>query len=236
MPISNRSLWHCPILALVVDREASTLPVADAVQEAVRGGVDWIQIRERDMDGCELLAFSESLARAAAAGVAERTAESGQRVAVIINRRIDIALTLAETGAAQGVQLGFDAVSAAVARELLGTEAWIGLSTHHPDEVARLATHAPGEVSYAQLAPIFSPLSKTSTRSPLGLAALERACGSGVPILAQGGLDSGNARNAIEAGAAGIAVTGAILQSTDPGAEAKRLRRALDGADGASTA
>ncbi len=225
-------MWHRPILSLVVDRATCLLPAAEAVREAVRGGVDWVQIRERELESGELLAWSESLARAAAEGAAE----GGQRVAVIINRRVDIALSLAETGAAQGVQLGFDAVSPAVARELLGETAWIGLSTHHPDEVVGLSEtqgrpgSPGGPANYAQLAPIFSPLSKTSTRPPLGLAALERACRSGFPVLAQGGMDAGNARKAVDAGAAGIAVTGAILQASDPRAAAQSLRAALDGA------
>lgn len=240
MPLSHRPMWHRPILSLVVDRATCLLPVAEAVREAVRGGVDWVQIRERELESGELLAWSESLARAAAEGAAqsanEGATEGGQRVAVIINRRVDIALSLAETGAAQGVQLGFDAVSPTVARELLGETAWIGLSTHHPDEVVGLSEtqgrpgSPGGPANYAQLAPIFSPLSKTSTRPPLGLAALERACRSGFPVLAQGGMDAGNARKAVDAGAAGIAVTGAILQASDPRAAAQSLRAALDGA------
>ena len=117
-------------------------------------------------------------------------------------------------------------MSSGVARELLGAEARIGVSTHHPEEVAELsrASHA----SYAHLAPIFPPLSKAASRPSLGVAALELACGYGLPVLAQGGLDPLNAHLAIEAGAAGIAVTGAILQSSDPRSAAESLRNALD--------
>ena len=110
-----------PILCLVVDRATSVLPVEDAVREAVRGGVDWVQIRERELADAELLEWSEALA-AAAKG-------SEHPVAVVINRRVDIALTLAATGAVHGVHLGFDAVAPGVARELLGAEARIGVST-----------------------------------------------------------------------------------------------------------
>ena len=78
------------------------------------------------------------------------------------------------------------------------------------------------------LAPIHRPLSKASSRPPLGIAALSDAAGRGLPVLAQGGLDAGNARAALDAGAAGIAVTGAILQAQDPAAAVRSLREALD--------
>ena len=63
MPLSHRPMWHRPILSLVVDRATCLLPVAKAVREAVSGGVDWVQIRERELESGELLAWSESLAR-----------------------------------------------------------------------------------------------------------------------------------------------------------------------------
>ena len=66
-----------PILCLVVDRATSVLPLEDAVREAVRGGVDWVQIRERELPDAELLEWSEALA-AAAKG-------SEHPVAVVIN-------------------------------------------------------------------------------------------------------------------------------------------------------
>ena len=216
-----------PILCLVVDRATAVLPVEDAVREAVRGGVDWVQIRERELADAELLEWSESLAAAADAG-----AKGSERpVAVVMNRRVDIALALSGSGSVHGVHLGFDAVSPGVARELLGPEARIGVSTHHPDDVAELSRAS--QASYAHLAPIFPPLSKAASRPPLGVAELERACRWALPVLAQGGLNAGNAHLAIEAGAAGIAVTGAILQTSDPRAAAQGLRTAIDEAAGA---
>jgi thiamine-phosphate pyrophosphorylase len=231
-------LWDRPILCLVVDRATCLLPAADAVREAVRGGVDWVQIRERELEGGELLAWSESLTRAAIEGASD----GGHAVAVVVNKRVDIALALARYEAVRGVHLGFDAVAPPDARGLLGAGAWIGVSTHSPDEVAQLARSGSsrsgasrsgpsgsGEVSYAHLAPIFSPLSKAASRPPLGLAMLAQASRSGLAVLAQGGIEPGNARLAVDAGAAGIAVTGSILQSRDPRAAARSLRAALDG-------
>jgi thiamine monophosphate synthase len=99
----------------------------------------------------------------------------------------------------------------------------VGRSVHGAEEILPDSGH-----SYVHLAPIFSPLSKKSTRAPLGLDGLRAACGRGIPVLAQGGVDRTNAGAILEAGAAGIAVTGAILLQADPGAAARALRRRLD--------
>ena len=141
----------------------------------------------------------------------------------MVNRRSDVALAVG----ADGVHLGFDAVAPEEARRLLGDDAWIGVSCHAPEEVER----AEG-ASYAHLAPIYAPLSKAATRAPLGPAALTRV-GCARPVLAQGGITAENAGACVAAGAAGVAVTGAILQAADVFAAAQGLRRALDAARGA---
>jgi thiamine-phosphate pyrophosphorylase len=205
-----------PILCLVVDPRAAKRELASAVAAAVAGGVDWVQVRDRELEALELLALAESLARAAREAARRR----GSLVRVLVNRRADVALA----AGADGVHLGFDGLPAQEARRLLGEAAWIGISAHAPEEVGRALPAA----SYAQLAPIFAPLSKPSSRPPLGVGALRRAAGAGIPVLAQGGIDAGNAGSALAAGAAGVAVTGAILLADDPGAAAAALRAALD--------
>ena len=137
---------------------------------------------------------------------------------VLVNRRVDVALA----AGADGVHLGFDAAPPEVARALLGPEAWIGVSCDAPDEVLALD---PGVVSYAHLAPIFAPLSKPAERPALGLAALERARDARVPILAQGGIRAANVADCLRAGAAGIAVTGAILLAPSPAAADPRASK-----------
>jgi thiamine-phosphate pyrophosphorylase len=199
----------------VTDRDACRGDLAEAVARAVRGGVDWVQVRDRSLAGAELLALVERVGRAA------RDAAAGRALRLIVNRRVDVALACA----ADGVHLGFDAMDAASARALLGPRACIGVSVHAPGEVP-----APGDASYAQLAPIFAPRSKPTSRAPLGLGALAAAAARGLPLLAQGGVDADNAGDLLRHGAAGVAVTGAILGAQDPGAAAAALRLALDSA------
>jgi thiamine-phosphate diphosphorylase len=177
---------------------------------AVAGGVDWIQVRDRELEAEALLDQVDEIRQAA-----------GRRARVIVNRRADVALA----ARADGVHLGFNGMPLEIARQLLGRDALIGIATHRPEELSG-AVGSP--LSYAHLAPIFSPLSKASTRSPLGLDALLEVARYGVPVLAQGGIEAENARACIEAGAAGVAVTGSILASADPAAAAAALREALD--------
>jgi thiamine-phosphate diphosphorylase len=193
---------------------AARRPLLEALAAAGAAGVDWVQVRERTLEGAALLDHAEAVARACREGAAQ--------VRILVNRRADVVLA----AGLDGVHLGFDAMPAAAARALLGEAALVGAATHAPDEVEAAA--AEGACSHVHLAPIFDPASKAATRAPLGLGALRAACAAGLPVLAQGGVDPERAAACVKAGAAGVAVTGAILGSDDPGAAAAALRRALD--------
>ena len=203
------------ILSLVIDRSVLRGGLEAAVEAAVAGGVDWVQVRERGAGGEALAALTDRVRGAAERGAGRR----GGEVKLFVNRRCDVALACR----ADGVHLGFDALPSREARRLLGPEALLGRSLHDAAEI-----DPEDGSSYVHLAPIFPPLSKASTRPALGLEGLRAACRRGIPVLAQGGVDSANAGAILEAGAAGIAVTGAILMEADPGAAAAGLRRRLD--------
>jgi len=202
-------------LSLVVDRACARGDLCAAVEAAVRGGVDWLQVRERALEGRALLAHAEALAAAGRRGAGARAAP----LRVLVNRRADVALAMR----ADGVHLGFDAMAPRDARRVLGDAALLGASAHAPEEI-----DAAAGLSYVHLAPVFAPLSKRSERAPLGLETLARAAARGVPVLAQGGIDAERARAAAAAGAAGVAVTGTILMTDDPERAARALREALD--------
>ncbi len=203
----------------MIDRRVARHPLPWLVEEVVRAGVDWIQIRERELEAGELFDWSRDLIAAARRG-AQR---AGRESLVLINRRIDLALALE----ADGVHLGFDAMAVGDARALLGSTARIGVSTHRPEEVADAARAG---ASYVHLAPIFAPLSKRSSAPALGLDTLRLACETGLPVLAQGGIEVSHCAAVLAHGAAGVAVTGAILMADDPVGQANALRHALDDA------
>jgi thiamine-phosphate pyrophosphorylase len=245
-----------PILCLVVERSAVRGDLARCVAAAVGAGVDWVQIRERDLEGAALLAHAEEIDRAARKAAAQR----GGRVEIFVNRRIDIALALG----ANGVQLGFDAVDPQTARRLLGIDAQFESNDNIREsndnirgangkfngangknggsndrfsgaevKIGISAHHpdeirtAPPEVDCAQLAPIFQPLSKPHAGPYLGVQAVAEAARYDIPVIAQGGITPANATAIAAAGAAGIAVTGAILSAADPAAATRALRAAL---------
>lgn len=202
-----------------MDRGTSAHPLAEAVRTIFAEGADWLQIRERELDGREFLEFARELADAARDGA--KTA--GHCARILVNKRLDIALAVG----ADGVHLGFDAVDIDDARAALGPGALVGVSTHAASEVADAAKAG---ADYAHLAPIFAPLSKTSTRPSLGLHALTNASAHGIPVLAQGGVTAATSGDVIRAGAAGVCVTGALLQAADPKLATRALRAALDAA------
>jgi thiamine-phosphate pyrophosphorylase len=208
---SDRVATSHPVLCLVVNRRVARRPLVEAVAAAAGAGLDWLQLREAELAGGDWLRWADELAQAG------RSANPQLRV--IINRRVDVALAIE----ADGVHLGRGALPCAAVRALLGPAALIGLSTHDPAEAAG----AGAEVDYLHLAPIFDPRSKPAEGPSLGLPALREAARCGRPVFAQGGLDAARARSAVTSGAAGIAVTGEILMSDDPGRATAELRAAL---------
>lgn len=186
-------------------------------------GADWIQLRDRTLPDARLLALARALVAARDAAIADPGQPRRERLRVLVNRRVDVA----RAAQADGVHLGFDALAAEDARSLLGASARIGRSLHSVDEVRAAAT---GEArpDYVHLAPIWDPLSKPAERPALGVAALRAAAQTGLPVFAQGGLDPARTVEAIAAGAAGIAVTGALARGGAPEALLLPLREHLD--------
>ena len=164
------------------------------IAEAVTCGVDYIQLREKDLSGREL----ESLAREAARIV---HAQPSTKTRPLINSRSDVALAVG----ADGVHLRSDDIFIPDARtiaEHAGRRNWlIGISCHSDDDVKLAASQA---ASFVVFAPVFGKRDSPIT-APAGIDALRRACQYDVPVLALGGVTLQNAALCMEAGAAGIA-------------------------------
>ncbi|MEE8166181.1 MAG: thiamine phosphate synthase, partial [Myxococcota bacterium] len=128
-----------PILCAVLDGSALGPDPGRFAEALFAAGVDWIQLRDRELEDEPLYRLARALALAA-------HDQPGRRV--LVNRRADIALA----AGADGVHLGFDAIDSKSARALLGNDAWIGASLHSPDEIEAAAGSC---LSYAHLAPIW---------------------------------------------------------------------------------
>ena len=176
----------------------------DKITEAARAGVDFIQLRERDLNGRDL----ESLAREAVRAVRE----SGSAARILINSRTDVALA----AGADGVHLRSDDVSPAEVRAV-----WQARS----DCIVSIACHSVLDVRLAQGTDfaVFAPVFEKSGQPGVGLSALRDACHVGVPVLALGGVTVENTQACMDAGAAGVAGI-RLFQAGDVGAVVKALR------------
>jgi thiamine-phosphate pyrophosphorylase len=163
------------------------------IAAAARAGVDFIQLREKDLDSADL----ELLAREALRRVRENSATTK----LLINTNLEVAL---EAGA-DGVHLPANSEPAAVLRrqwlECSPRPPLVGVSAHTLDDVMRAEING---ASFAVLAPIFEKVAAGA--GGIGLDVLRDACDAfRVPVIALGGVRLGNARACLEAGAAGIA-------------------------------
>lgn len=204
-----------PIICYVTDRKSLAAGEAGAgvlgkIRAAIAAGVDWVQIREKDLSAQELL----GLARESV------TAAGGARV--IVNDRLDVALA---AGAA-GVHLGRESLGA---REVVSwcrgghapAEFLVGVSCHSLAE-AREAERA--GAGYIFFGPVFDTPSKRGMGEPQGLARLGEICRVvKFPVLAIGGVSEENAGECIRAGAAGIAAIRMFQDARD----AETLKQAV---------
>jgi thiamine-phosphate diphosphorylase len=172
------------------------------IHEAISAGVDWIQIREKDLPVRVLLELSQWAARSA-----------GSTTKILVNDRLDVALA---SGAA-GVHLGGEAVPVAeVARWRRAGHApagfLVGASCHQLPEA--LAAERDG-ADYLFFGPVFATPSKPAGAPPQGIERLAEICRSvRIPVLAIGGITATNAVECLRAGALGVAAIRLFQQAT----------------------
>jgi thiamine-phosphate pyrophosphorylase len=177
--------------------------------EALAGGVDVVQLREKDADDDEIVRAGRVFRRL--------TREAG--ALFVLNDRPDLAMRCD----ADGVHVGQDDIPVAEVRQL-APELLVGLSTHSPEQI-----HAAAGVDYIGVGPVYATPTKAG-REPVGLELVREAARSAtVPWFAIGGIDEANAAEVVAAGAERLAVVRAIRDADDPRAASARLRAALPG-------
>jgi thiamine-phosphate pyrophosphorylase len=211
-----------PVLCCVTDRRglraadeaAAARALLDQVARVASAGVDWIQIREKDLATRPLLHLASSAVKA--------TASSSTKI--LINDRLDVALA---AGAA-GVHLGGESLPVAEVsrwRKECRTPAefLIGASCHSLDS-ARAAERDGAD--YLIFGPVFATPSKMKYGPPLGLDHLREICTAiRVPVLTIGGITLENAASCIQAGAAGIAAIRLYQEAENVDSIVARLKR-----------
>ena len=185
------------------------------VEAAIEGGIDAVQLREKDTSAQHRIELGERL----------RELTSAAGVDLIVNDRIDIAYAVG----ADGVHLGQSDPSVSTAREILGPEATIGVSVSTVSE-ARLA--AISGADYLGVGAVYGTDSKPDAETAdngLGVDQLAKIVEAvTIPVVAIGGITPENAAGPIQAGASGVAVISAITAADDPAAATRALGEAVD--------
>ena len=189
--------------------------LATCARAAAKGGATVLQYRDKGADIRAQIANARAI----------RAALEGSGVPLLINDRVDVALA----SGADGVHVGQTDMPAEDARRLLGPDAVVGLTirTLEHAEAAPL-----GAIDYACIGGVFATSSKTNPTA-IGIdgwqeaAAHFRAHAPDLPVGAIAGIDAGNAREVVEAGADGVAVISAIFTADDVEAATRELRAAM---------
>jgi thiamine-phosphate pyrophosphorylase len=184
----------------------------ERLEAALAGGVDVVQLRVKEAADEEILA---------AAGVFREACDRHGALFVLNDRP-----ELVEACRADGVHVGQEDMSPAEARDLVGSERIVGLSTHSEEQLAAAQAEP---VDYVAVGPVFETPTKPG-RAAVGLKLVRAAAETArLPWFAIGGIDLENAAEVVAAGAERLAVVRAVRDADDPEAAARALRALLPG-------
>jgi len=207
-------------LYLCTDARRERGDLAQFVDAALAGGVDIVQLRDKGSAGERQFGQLEARDELAAC---EILADAARRHGALfaVNDRADIARA---TGA-DVLHLGQGDLPLGVAREIVGPDTLIGLSTHDRDQVAAAGD---SDADYFCVGPCWPTPTKPGRQAP-GLQLVRAAAGLGgdKPWFAIGGIDARRLPDVLDAGARRIVVVRAITAAEDPRAAAEQLRSAL---------
>lgn len=204
-----------PKLYVILDSKLAGNRLLDYAQQLVDAGVRLLQHRDKKASAGELLSSSRELA----------SMLIPRGVSFVVNDRPDVAVL----AGASGVHIGQEDVEVEQAREVVGAEKWVGISTHNLAQFTAAAASSP---DYIAVGPVFATSSKANPDPVVGLELVRSARGlTDKPIVAIGGITLETAASIIRAGADSVAVIGDILGAANPGQRARQFLELLDAAD-----
>jgi len=178
----------------------------DAVAAALKGGVQIVQLREKNTSAKRFIDLGKKV----------RALCSLYDALFIVNDRVDIAHIVG----ADGVHLGQDDVDIDSARHLLGKNTIIGISTHAPEQATKAVMSG---ADYIGVGPVFETPTKPGRKS-VGLEYVKWASENvNIPWFAIGGIDLNNVEEVVKEGASAIAVVRAIMNAENPETAAKQF-------------
>lgn len=202
-----------PHLYVVSDRRLAgdLIAVITAIVHAVPPGAAAVQLREKDLDARTLCALARRLLDVC----------RPRRCPLLVNDRLDVALAVG----ADGVHLPEYGLDVATVRQLAGPDLLIGASTHSAE---RASSRLREGADLVVLGPIWTTPSKARYGDPLGPDALRQSARPAPALFAIGGIEGPDrAREAIQAGADGVAAIRAFMADPDPGGAARAFHDAI---------
>ncbi len=195
-------------LYIIVDRlNCRKCDIETVVSEAVKGGVDAVQLREKNASTREIIELGRKF----------QVLLHKQNIPLIINDRVDIALALN----ADGVHLGQKDMPYHSARRLLGDKKIVGISVSNKEQAYEAQQW---DVNYLGVGPVFETSTKQDMSPMIGIEGLRQICNiSKHPVIGVGGINVTNAHSVLIAGASGIAVVSAICGASNPMSVSKQL-------------
>lgn len=178
---------------------------------AIKGGADMIQFRDKKMPTDEMVHICSEIA-----DLCRRN-----NITFIVNDRVDITFL----AGANGVHLGKEDIPIREARKLLGNNKIIGATAHSLEEAFSAEQDGADYIGFGH---IFNTSSKYKKDAPKGIRKLKNIVRRiKIPVIAIGGINSGNIKSVLETNVYGVAVLGAVCCSSDPFKATENLRKKI---------
>ncbi len=197
-------------LYVLITEKLCRRPWLEAAEEAILGGADCLQLREKEMDGGELLLRARLMV--------ELCKRHG--VLSIINDRADVAVL----SGADGVHVGQGDLPAIDARKIVGNERIVGVSTYRLEQARQAVLDG---ADYVGVGPMFSSTTKARDFVAGPAYAAEVVREIAIPAVAIGGINLGNVQQVVAAQVKCVAVTAAVIGCEDVRAAARGLKERL---------
>ncbi|MBP1976475.1 thiamine phosphate synthase [Cohnella thailandensis] len=209
---------RCKLYVITGETYHPNRGLLEVMESAILGGADLVQLRDKDAPARELLEKARALR--------ELTRRYG--VPLIVNDHPEVALA----ADADGVHLGQEDAPIAAARELLGPDRLIGISTHSIEQ-ARAAERAGAD--YIGVGPVFPTATKPGRTAVTTSFVAEAAAEIRIPFFAIGGIHPGNAAEVLAAGAKRLCAVSAVVGNPDPGAVCREMRSLIERSERAAS-
>ncbi len=197
-------------LYVIVTQAYCQNSLLETVEKILEGGVDCIQLREKELDDKQLLKTAKEICQCCHA----------HNALFIMNDRADIA----RLAGADGVHVGQDDLSISQARQIIDSQVLVGKSSHDVVEADNVIAES---ADYLAIGSIFASSTKPDVEV-IGTDAIAKIREkTAMPIYAIGGVDHSNAHKVIQAGANGIVVCQALINQSDPKGAAEQLKNII---------